>query len=275
MDDVYILSQGVSRCHFGQTLEVLCPPDTRQRPLSPEARRVAYLGACPAFSPPCCLHLSRGKLPKRVCRKSQTIFSPLWGMNPFFVGRPKVSLTMTCHTYRSRHILTMSWMDMSPITADLLLDSPLLAVGHQQTCIIIRLDYEDVRWAPMYPILYIHPLKIYSMLCVATKPCLLGVSAMTPILSYILAANVGPLIQHDRVTSPNRLYKMYRQGMRYITSTQERPLGPLCQHPKAVWGYAGGPHMFSFRILGAFGRFFERKAVLWLCHGFFCRLTCF
>ena len=108
---------------------ILCPPDTRQRPLSPEARRVAYLGACPAFSPPCCLHLSRGKLPKRVCRKSQTIFSPLWGMNPFFVGRPKVSLTITCHKCCSGRILTMSWIQMSPVPADLLLDSPLLTVG--------------------------------------------------------------------------------------------------------------------------------------------------
>ena len=108
---------------------LLCPPDTRQRPLSPEARRVAYLGACPAFSPPCCLHLSRGKLPKRVCRKSQTIFRPLWGMNPFFVGRPKVSLTITCHKYCSGRILTMSWIQMSPVPADLLLDSPLLTMS--------------------------------------------------------------------------------------------------------------------------------------------------
>ena len=79
--------------------------------------------------PPRCLHLSCGKLPKRVCRKSQTFFSPPWGMNPFSVGCPKVSLNITCHKYRSRRILTMSWIQMSPVPADLLLDSPLLTVG--------------------------------------------------------------------------------------------------------------------------------------------------
>ena len=116
-------------CLMVDVAHLLCPPDTRQRPLSPEARRVAYLGACPVFPPPRCLHLSCGKLPKQVCRKSHTIFSPPWGMNPFSVGCLKVSLTITCRKYRSRRILTMSWIQMSPIPADLLLDSPLLTMS--------------------------------------------------------------------------------------------------------------------------------------------------